>query len=240
MNKNYNLYNCVFTFEVDSDWIDLEKFVIFRDDWRNPYVVHLKGEGNVLSCLVPDCVLDGDNFKVSVFAGDLLSTNNVTIRLLESGYTDGFYQNCKEKQKDIFVEIFDELDGKVDDVIYDNDKKCFRFYSKGELLKSLLVPVITEEEAETICTNVLNNWIYEVPTATESSDGLLSYEDKIKLDLIKSVAFTGDYSDLNNIPNEFTPKAHNHIMNDVVDYDENISLDLNNMLDFLYDEIRKE
>lgn len=240
VNKNYNLYNCVFRFEENSDWSGLDKFVIFRDGWENPYLIRLDGDSNVLNCLVPDCVLDGTYFKVSVFAGELLSTNNVSVYLIESGYSDGFYNVCNGKNKDVFVEIFDELDKNVDNIIYDEECKCFRLFNKDKLLKSVSLPFITQNDAEIICDRVLSEYVEDIPLATNINKGLMSSADKNKLDNLKVVALSGDYNDLNNIPNEFNPISHNHIMRDVTDYDENISFDLNNMLDYLYDEIRKE
>lgn len=47
-------------------------------------------------------------------------------------------------------------------------------------------------------------------TATTSANGLLSYQDKIKIDNLKAVATTGTYSSLTGIPNTFTPSSHAH------------------------------
>ena len=62
----------------------------------------------------------------------------------------------------------------------------------------------------------------------------------LKASDLPRIALTGDYNDLINIPEEFNPSHHNHLVVDVVDYEENINVDLNALLDFLGDEIAKE
>ena len=85
LNKSRNIYKCLFTFEEDSEWINLNKFVIFKDGWGNSSTVHLGKSSNTLSCLVPDEILRGSYFQVSIYAGDLITTNNVSVALIHSG-----------------------------------------------------------------------------------------------------------------------------------------------------------
>ena len=134
VSKNYNVYRCRFTFS--DDWVDLNKFVIFRDGWGDTTTVHIGKGSNILCCMVPNNVLDGTHFKVMVYGGDLLSTNNVSIPLVTSGYTNGLSDpSCTRKQKDIFIEIFNELDTKIDGIVYNNH--CLNLFNHDLLVESV-------------------------------------------------------------------------------------------------------
>ena len=143
VNKNYNFYRCRFTFNEDDEWFDLNKFAIFRDGWGTQYTAHIGKGSNILCCMIPDAVLNGTYFKVSIYAGDLYSTNNVTIQLLESGYKHGKSNSCNSRSKDIFVEIFEQLDATIDSIVYGDN--CLHLYSKDRLIESIYLPFPSEE-----------------------------------------------------------------------------------------------
>ena len=186
MNHNYNVYKCRFTFEEDSEWIDVNKFVIFKDGWGNSTTVHLGKSSNILSCLVPDKVLAGSYFKVSVYGGDLITTNNVSIALLQSGYSKNRHHGC-DKQKDIFVEIFDRLDNSVDSIVY--NENTLHLFCRDSLLESIYLPFLDENEITELVSSLVSDHIQEtIPLADESNSGLMSVEDKIKLDSIEDGA----------------------------------------------------
>lgn len=205
VNKNKNIYKCRFTFEENSEWIDANKFVIFTDGWGNSSTVHLGKEGNVLSCLIPDKVLRGSYFQVSVYAGDLVTTNNVSIALIQSGYNreNGFtphpthhhpnryyhpahhhhHDFCYDSE-DIFVEIFDRLDNSIDSIIYNDN--TLHLFCQDKLMESIYLPFILESELEGLVNDLVTRFIATgLPTATTESDGLFSKEDKAKLDSIE-------------------------------------------------------
>lgn len=250
-NYNYNQYNCIFSFNTDEEslWKDVDKFVIFRDSWDNACTVHL-GEGDVCECLIPSVVLNGTFFRVALYGGDLVSTNNVSLPLLMSGYIDPNNPDYIQSwvygiQKDIFVEIFKHLNITITNISYDN--KCLNLYTEKGLADSIYLPLVTEDESRTIARDIVEEFFHEIPIATTENDGLLSHNDKQKLDNvderlsnISTVGYTGEYNDLLNIPSDFNPKQHEHYVVDVVDYDDNIDLDLNTLLDRLSDEISKE
>ena len=206
MNRNENVYKCQFTFEDESDWIDLNKFVIFKDGWGNTTTVHLGKEGNVLLCLIPDKVLKGSYFQVSIYAGNLMTTNPVTVALIQSGYNNiryphhhypyGHphfpYDNPKphlhhpHKEGDIFVEIFDRLDNSIDSVVYDDN--TLYLFCQGELKDLIYLPYITKDEFEVLATDVVTTVVNNQSTASSESNGLMSKEDKAKLDSIEENA----------------------------------------------------
>lgn len=208
INKSENIYKCRFTFEEDSEWSDANKFVIFKDGWGNSSTVHLGKKGNVLSCLIPDKVLRGSYFQVSVYAGDLVTTNTVSIALIQSGYGHKFghpphyghhhywhypYDNPKphlhhpHHDGDIFTEIFDRLDNCIDSIVYDSN--TLHLFSYDTLMESIYLPFIDEQEFENLVEDLVNTFVNNrLSPASSESDGFMSKEDKIKLDNIEDGA----------------------------------------------------
>ena len=169
VSKNYNTYRCRFTFS--DEWIDLNKFVIFRDGWGETTTVHIGKGSHILCCMIPDNVLDGTHFKVMVYGGDLLSTNNVSIPLVTSGYMNGLSDpTCTRKQKDIFIEIFDELDAKIDSIVYNNH--CLNLFCKDKLVESVYLPFADEETVNDLLTSTTREF----------------YELKNRLDTVEEIA----------------------------------------------------
>ena len=68
VNRNRNVYKCRFIFEEDSEWTNLNKFAIFTDGWGNSSTQHLGKNSDILTCLVPDQMLKGSYFKISIYA----------------------------------------------------------------------------------------------------------------------------------------------------------------------------
>lgn len=156
VSKNYNVYRCRFTFS--DEWMDINKFVIFRDGWGETTTVHIGKGSNILCCMVPNQVLDGTHFKVMVYGGDLLSTNNVSIPLVTSGYTNGLSDpTCTRKQKDIFIEIFEELDTKIDSIVYNNH--CLNLFHRDTLVESVYLPFADEETVADLITSTSQDLI---------------------------------------------------------------------------------
>lgn len=75
------------TFDFDKHWIDLLKYALFVQPDGTRQVVEL-GYGKELSCQIPNEVLKNTFFKISVFAGDLLTTQQQMVLISPSGYVD--------------------------------------------------------------------------------------------------------------------------------------------------------
>ena len=135
VNKSQNYVKCCFNF-ITSDWDDLEKFAIFKDAWGHSYISSL-GPTKTCECHVPNDALKGTNFKVSVYGGDLITSNELIILLIPSGYTTNI-SLPKEHGKDIFVELFEKIESKIDNIIYENNNLCC--FSGDDLL--LNIPLI--------------------------------------------------------------------------------------------------
>lgn len=191
ISKNYDIYRCRFTFD-DEEWIGLNKFAIFKDGWGNRATVHIGNGSSKLCCMIPSGVLDGTYFKVSLYAGDLYSTNTVSIPMLTSGYTHGMPSPSCTQKRDIFVEIFQELEAKIDSIAYSD--KCLHLFSKDTLIESVYLPLATEEDVTELMNTVtaeLQNksdvdHIHDV--ASSENNGFMSSADKIKLDSIETGA----------------------------------------------------
>lgn len=190
VNNTRNYHRCRFTFAEDSEWLNLNKFVIFTDGWGNTNTVHLGKGSDVLCCLIPDNILKGSYFKVSLYGGTLYTTNNVSIPLTQSGYTHN-KPSCN-LQKDIFVEIFEKIDSKISNIVYDDH--CIHTYNEDGLIESIFLPFPTSEEInDTINTltdliNSKTNENHTHPLADDMVDGFMSSMDKVKLDTIEEGA----------------------------------------------------
>lgn len=212
VNRNRNVYKCRFKFDEDSEWSNLNKFAIFTDGWGNSSTQHLGKDGTILSCKIPDKVLKGSYFKIAVYGGELITTNNISIMLIQSGY-DRRLPYCPPHHhhpphpqkpylykphwhghewgecgdKDIWVEVFNALDNTIDSIIYDNS--TLHLFNKEYLIESIYLPFITQEEFPALVEDLVNRFILNnLPMASYETNGLLSSEDKIKLDSIEAEA----------------------------------------------------
>ena len=140
VNKSRNIVKAKFTITGEV-WDDVDKFVIFTDAFDNKKTVHL-GLDSICDCIVPASCLETNFFKISVYGGDLIVTNTITIPLLDSGYSRK-HQDCDvDSGKDIFVEIFDSLKSKIDSIVFADN--CLHFFSKGSLIESVCLPYVDE------------------------------------------------------------------------------------------------
>lgn len=80
-----NIIKAKFTIEGDI-WKDVDKFAIFTDAFDNKTTMHLGSESNC-NCIVPSSCLKTSFFKITVYGGDLILTNAITIPLVESEYS---------------------------------------------------------------------------------------------------------------------------------------------------------
>lgn len=83
---NFNRNHIYATFDFDKEWIELEKYALFVSAKGDKYVVYL-GYGKNKQCLIPNEVMMGAFFKVSVFADDLVVSTQQNVLLFSSGYS---------------------------------------------------------------------------------------------------------------------------------------------------------
>ncbi len=151
VSKSRNYVCCHFEF-CTEDWYDLEKFVIFKNEDKESFSMSLGTENNV-SVQVPNQALTGDYFKVSVHGGDLITSSERTVVLLPAGYTTNISPIDNEKGKDVFLQIFEEMESKIDRITYDDG--VMNAYSENTLLFSFdLLKEITDDFASKEHTHI--------------------------------------------------------------------------------------
>jgi len=80
-----NFVRCVF--KCGCYWSDIYKYALFSDVSNKKYIVDL-GYGSIVQCHIPTDALKGNYFSVSVFGGDRLTTNQETVLVEPSGFSD--------------------------------------------------------------------------------------------------------------------------------------------------------
>ena len=109
-SKNY-LY-CSFSFS--EDWHDVIKTAIFISAKGDVFNVILEDD----TCIVPWEVIKYPHFSVSVFGGDLITTNKVVVNVSKSGYSEG--ETPKDPTPDVYAQILkmiEEMGGQVDEEV---------------------------------------------------------------------------------------------------------------------------
>ena len=99
-SKNYLFAD----FSFSSDWDGVIKTAIFSKG-KKSYSVILDKDN---SCLVPWEVLEVGDFSVSVFGGDLITTDSSIIPVIESGYTEG--QTPSNPTPDVYQQIISMIE----------------------------------------------------------------------------------------------------------------------------------
>lgn len=172
VNKSKNYVNCIFEFKT-QEWQEIAKFALFKDDWGNTYRTHLPA-GCTCECEIPHDALKGTNFRISLYGGDLVTTNELRVLLIPSGYTTRI-SDASVEEKDIFVQIFEELQTKIDKVIYEDS--CIRCYSGDELLYE--IPLIVDTELDSNSLNPVQNRV--VNEALEGKEDVFDFVERLDI-----------------------------------------------------------
>lgn len=80
-----NVDKCIF--HCKDKWFDIYKYALFTDVFQKQYIVDL-GIGEKVKCIIPDEVLKGNYFSVSVFGDDRYTTTQVNILIQPSGFSN--------------------------------------------------------------------------------------------------------------------------------------------------------
>lgn len=147
VNKSHNILKCKFTFK-DAIWDNVEKFALFSnstDTYNIPLGSNASGD-----CIVPWEVLQGKWFKLTIYGGDLITTNEVTIPLIRSGYTNDITPTS-EASRDAFIIALEQINSKIDSIECENNDLLL--YSNGELLNTISLPFANIEEIKALLEN---------------------------------------------------------------------------------------
>lgn len=177
VNKSVNYVFCNFEFQTD-DWEATDKFVIFKDSWGKAYTISL-GISNTIRCVVPQEALKGTHFKISVYTGDsesLITTNELTILLIPSGYTTNITPTSSG-DPDIFIQIFEELETKIDSIIYEDG--FLRCYADGKLITELELPLIVDDTLSHESKNPVQNKI--ITNALDGKENAFDFVERLDI-----------------------------------------------------------
>ena len=97
---------CKITFS--DDWEGVTKSATFFPSKGEPFTQTLEDD----CCVVPHEVIKAPMFKVSVFGGELITTNKVIVGVVESGYVRG--ATPKPPTPDVYSQILEKCDEAVE------------------------------------------------------------------------------------------------------------------------------
>lgn len=211
-------YICHFTFE-GEDWQDKEKFVTFFV--KNKKYTASLGFENECESPIPFAALIGCIINIKVHAEDIITRNQVSLVVLQP--KEQIIYDCQKQEDyhDVYVEAFNQISTKFDEVRLENNELIF--YSSGKKVSQISLANIerkqsnwkeTDESSSQYIQNkpsIINNFRYE-------NDNLICLED----DEIKQTVSL----------------RHNHQSTDVVDFDEEVDIDLNSLLVSITENIR--
>lgn len=236
--NNTDNYLCSFIF-TSEDWVCQEKYVIFWNKKGKSVIISL-GDKQEVTCPLPNIIKD-KIFYIQIYASDELSTIKKKIKLNRE-----IWRNDNECNDDICwserKNLLREKQQVINKVEYKENK--ILIYSKNKLID--VIDVLDDSLMQKILDGVAPKFIVDKVLSKDSTHPLANktiYKALLKVPKtseLPAVALSGDYNDLKNIPTEFNPKHHNHVVVDVIDYEENIDTDLNTLLGILADEISKE
>ena len=90
-------------FEFTEDWDDIVKTAIFVSGKGEAYHITLEND----QCLIPWEVICYPYFTVSVFGGDLITANKITVYVMKTGYVDGEIPG--EPTPDVYTQILNSV-----------------------------------------------------------------------------------------------------------------------------------
>lgn len=231
---NLSYYKCKFYFDYPT-WNNKEIFVNFINDSGYSKSVFLGKYESVLSCTIPKRIItDNQTFQIFLYANNI-KTNKISVHLF--GQTEQYVERDQ-----VIENVLQQIDKKIDNVVFNNNR--IEFYSNNNLINTIYIDNIDVNIIKSEMQSYFAQMNPKIDNIVLNDNVIICYADseiicEIPL-MLSDVAWTGSYNDLKNIPNEFNPSQHTHEMIDVIDYEDNVSMDLNVLLDNLSDEINKE
>lgn len=218
-NQRDDQYVCHFIFE-NSDWDGVEKFVTYQNK-RQQYTA-LLGIENECSAVIPfeallECVLN-----IKIYGDDLSTRNQISLVVVQPKEEITYNCQTQESYHDVGVEAYQQVGKKFDDVKISGDYLVF-YSDDKELVKVSLNEISKSNQAD---------WI------ENDSDNPAFIKNKP--DLINNFRYENNQliclSD-NQIKQTISLK-HNHPSTDIIDFDDEVDIDLNNLLVSLTENIR--
>ena len=231
---------CSFVFHT-PEWKHLDKYAIFWNKEGKSSISYI-GPKQKGQCPIPQMVLDDLFFYIQVYANDNILTNKLKIFTVDQKRPK---HHCKEKRE------FDvKQEDKIDNVVYEDNKLLF--YANNKLVQT--IDIIDEQLLQKVLANTAPEYIVDTVLSSTSNHPLANktiyrlLQKKMDLNSLSSIAYTGSYNDLKDVPEEFPPMSHNHTTNDITDFDEaidgniNLKVDVNmdDLIEAMIEELEKE
>ncbi len=110
---------CFFIF--DTNWVPMEKYVIFWTKKGKSYVEYL-GTGRKCECDIPEEIFNYDVFSIQVWVSDDLYTQKLKLSIVPKKHKKPHHQKkSDEEDSDImFHQVFSQLKSKIDNIVYNN------------------------------------------------------------------------------------------------------------------------
>lgn len=241
IEENYEEKNkCFFVFNT-KEWNHLEKYAIFWTD-KNKSIIRYLGEGRRLKCKIPEEMTDV--FSIQVYANDNVKTNKIQIGTTITKPNKECPKPIKRDEKkcdttSIFYDIYKQLEQKIDRIKYVNN--TFYIYSSNKLIKAVdlydksLIKKLIEDEL--ISLNIDSEMSDTSVNALQNKVITQELNKKEDSSNLHTISRTGDYSDLENKPNEFNPSQHTHRTTEIIDFDHDVDGDIEIMIMKLTDNI---
>lgn len=164
---NVDKFNkCKFYFDKNT-WEDKELFVTFINKNGYSQTVILGKWDEVLSCSIPNHMLDCDYFKIFCYAKDLFKTNTITVHKDKQKCTQS-----QSKRHDAIEYLMEKLKTKIDNITFeDNQLKC---YSDNNLIDTIYIDNVDEAIIKDLVDNHFEEFRQKVD---EQLEDYLSEED---------------------------------------------------------------
>ena len=229
--QNKDDFFCSFTFET-KEWRHLDKYAIFWSKDGKSTIRYL-GDRQKCQCPIPKTLLNDLYFLIQIYANDNVSTHKLKVFTYKKPI-------CKKNNNHDHLD--DIKHSQIDNVVYEDNKLLF--YSNNKLIKS--IDIVDEGLLKKVLTNSAPEFIVDTilsPTSDNPLANKIIYkllQNKVNKSDLSTVAKTGSYQDLKDIPVEFPPEFHTHPSNDIIDFDESVDRDLDILLDALTEHFKEK
>lgn len=195
VNHTSNFLELHFTF--DEQWnLFSPKYIIFKYNEKNYLnILDYDNELEKYLILVPSTVLKGSSFRFTIYgllyvggSEERITTQEVTIKLHDSGFTTDISNLPGEGDVDIFTRVFDSISTKYDEITIENDN------------------IICKSENVVLKVLPLSTFLDDYYDKSETNNLLDDKADKIHNHIVSDVTDFGDTVDLdlNNLLDNFT------------------------------------
>lgn len=194
------------------------KFFMDRHVWKNTILsaVFMNDTGYIETVPLGECdELLTCIVPAHIASGEYFSlyiTDNV-IKTNTISITLKNYHYRTRPKCNVIADIYDHINTKIDSIIFENYQlKC---YSNGVLTDVIYLGNVDENE--------VRDWVNEELSTFKGT--------------ISSVALTGSYNDLIDVPTEFIPAAHTHQSEDIENWADTVDEDISNFIDDLIENL---